>query len=63
MNIMDALSIVSAHPDDAETPDILIEAWQALVDDGVILFTLPGRYGRAAQILIDDGLLTAPRMN
>ena len=41
----------------AESEEQIIEAWQHLVDTGMC-WTLQGWFGRVAQGMIDDGILT-----
>jgi len=42
----------------AESQDEVIEAWQYLVDTGVV-WKLQGWFGRPAQHLINEGVITA----
>jgi len=42
----------------AESQDEVIEAWQYLVDTGVV-WKLQGWFGRTAQHLINEGVITA----
>jgi hypothetical protein len=39
-----------------------LSAWQALVDTGLV-WQLQGWYGRCAEQLIEDGLITSPIAN
>ena len=41
----------------AESEEQIIEAWQHLVDTGMC-WTLQGWFGKVAQGMIDDGILT-----
>jgi hypothetical protein len=43
---------------DAESEEQSIEAWQHLVDTG-LAWSLQGSFGRTAQHLIDNGIITA----
>ena len=43
---------------DAESEEQSIEAWQHLVDTG-LAWSLQGSFGRAAQHLIDNGIISA----
>ena len=54
MNSMIAMQLVEGILD-AEEQDV-IDAMQHLIDTGMI-HTLPGRYGRLAQEMIDDGVV------
>jgi len=54
---MDVFSAIMLLEGDC-SEDEQIEAFQALIDDGVV-WRLPGRYGRAAQALIEAGLCSA----
>ena len=57
MNTLDAITIIEG---DAEADfDTVIEAWQALIDTGIV-WTLQGRYGRAAHELICQGVCQPP---
>lgn len=44
---------------EAETEDQVVEAWQHLIDTGMV-WTLQGWFGRRAQTLIEAGICTAP---
>lgn len=44
---------------EAETEEQIISAWQHLVDTG-LAWQLQGWFGRTAQRLIEDGIITAP---
>jgi hypothetical protein len=44
---------------EAESEEQLIEAWQHLVDTG-LCWELQGWFGRQAQAMINEGLLTTP---
>ena len=57
MNILNAIDIIEGNgTEDYET---VIEAWQALIDTGIV-WTLQGRYGRAAHELIVQGVCQPP---
>jgi hypothetical protein len=43
---------------DEATEEQQIEAWQHLVDTGVV-WSLQGWYGRTAKLLIEEGVITA----
>ena len=44
---------------EAETSEEVFAAWQYLVDTG-LAWQLQGWFGRTAQRLIEDGIITAP---
>jgi hypothetical protein len=44
---------------DCESEEQLIEAWQTLIDTGLV-WKLQGWFGRQARALIDAGICTAP---
>lgn len=57
MNTLDAITIIEG---DAEADfDTVIEAWQALIDTGLV-WRLQGRYGRMAHNLIVEGVCQPP---
>jgi hypothetical protein len=45
--------------EETETEDQILEAWQHLIDTGLV-WQLQGTYGRTAAQLIERGLVTAP---
>lgn len=56
MSTLDAILLIEGgEASDAE----IIEAFQVLVDDGIV-WKLQGWYGRAASQMLDAGLLTRP---
>jgi hypothetical protein len=56
MNVYRALQIVDGLTLESDIDDAsLIEAWQCLIDVGYV-WQAPGRYGREAQALIEEGL-------
>lgn len=63
MTIFDATMIAEGQfelagiDEDDVTEDTILEAWQMLVNTGVA-WQLQGSFGRAAQALIDQGLIT-----
>ena len=57
MNTLDAITIIEG---DAEADfDTVIEAWQALIDTGLV-WRLQGFYGRMAHNLITQGVCQPP---
>lgn len=60
MSPVEAIEIIEADTngvsDEECTVDQVIEAWQYLLDSGV-LFSLQGSYQRAAHKLIEDGII------
>ena len=57
MNTLDAITIIEG---DAEADfDTVIEAWQALIDTGLV-WRLQGSYGRMAHNLITQGVCHPP---
>lgn len=59
MNIGEATRLVMESEFLPVDEELLPEAWQVLVDTGAIN-TMPGKYGRQAQGLLDQGLLEPP---
>ena len=57
MSPVEAIQIIESDIEDC-TVDQVIEAWQYLLDSGV-LFSLQGSYQRAAHKLIEDGIIAA----
>lgn len=56
MATYDALAIVDSVDGQEHSEEEMLEAWQALVDNGAA-WTLPGRYGRTARQLIEEGVI------
>lgn len=54
MTTFEAIEIIEQADEDTDTA-VVIEAFQALIDTGVV-WTLQGWYGREAQYLIDMGV-------
>ena len=52
MNTFKAIMIIEQGDDDV---DLVLEAWQLLIDTGLI-WSLQGFYGRTAAQLIEEGL-------
>ena len=52
-------TMIAEGVDDADSEEQLLEAWQTLVDTGTC-WQLQGWFGRTAQQLIDEGLITPP---
>jgi hypothetical protein len=57
MNNYEAIMVIEGEHDAAE--DVVIAAWQHLVDTGVC-WELQGHYGRMAVNMIDAGLVRIP---
>ena len=55
MTTYDACAIIEGFDGEDHTEDDIIEAFQFLIDDGII-WRLQGFYGRAAKQLIDNGV-------
>lgn len=53
---MDTFEAIMIIEEGAESEEQYIEAFQALVDSGVV-WRLQGSYGRAAARMIEDGIL------
>ena len=58
MSTLDAIRIIEEETNASEQDTV--KAWQCLVDTGVV-WQLQGWYGRVAQSLIEDGLITASK--
>lgn len=58
MDIVQAVMIIEGDYEE-EYEGQIIDAWQHLIDTAVV-WTLQGRYGRTAKVLIECGLCTAP---
>lgn len=58
MDILTAIELIE-DTDGTVAECYIIEAWQYLVDTGAA-WQLQGSYGRAAQHMIECGVLTAP---
>lgn len=54
-----AVSIAEGFCDFEPTEEQQIEAWQHLIDTG-LAWTLQGSFGRAAAVLIEQGICTVP---
>jgi len=59
MNNYTAVSIAEGFCDHEPTEQETIEAWQHLIDTGLV-WTLQGWFGRQAQSLIEQGVCSAP---
>jgi hypothetical protein len=56
----DACAAVEGFDGEEHTEEELIEAWQSLINSGIV-WNLQGWYGRTAKRLIDEGLCHAKR--
>lgn len=56
MNTYNAVGIAEGFIE-AESEDQIIEAWQTLIDTGLV-WQLQGWFGRQAQYLIEEGICT-----
>lgn len=52
-----AVSIIEGFSGEDHTEETILEAWQALIDSGLV-WRLQGFYGRTARYLIDNGVCT-----
>lgn len=52
-------TMIAEGADEPESQEQYLEAWQLLVDTGTC-WQLQGFFGRTAQALIDEGLITPP---
>jgi len=65
MNLFDATMIaegcydLAGYDEDTITEEVVLEAWQLLVDTGTC-WQLQGSFGRTASALIERGLISAP---
>ncbi len=57
MDIFRACSIVEGFDGEEHTIEEVLSAWQYLLDIGIV-WKLQGSYGRGAQRLIEEGLIT-----
>jgi len=55
MSSLDACGVIEGFDGMEHTEDEIIEAFQTLIDDGIV-WNLQGFYGRAAHSLIQQGL-------
>ena len=55
---MDSLSAIEAIEFGAESYEEMVEAWQYLIDTGIV-WKLQGSYGRTAAQLIEEGICSA----
>lgn len=60
MDTVAAVMIIEG--DGNESPEEIIEAWQTLIDTGVV-WQLQGWYGRTAKQMIDSGLCKCSEMH
>ena len=60
MNIMDNFTAIGVAEGfmEAESEEQYIEAWQHLVDTGIV-WELQGSFGRTAEALIEQGVINA----
>lgn len=58
MNAFTAVGIAEGFIE-AESEEQVIEAWQFIIDTGMV-YTLQGWFRQQAQTLIEDGVCTAP---
>jgi hypothetical protein len=58
MNTYDAVGIAEGFVE-PESEDQIVEAWQTLIDTGLV-WQLQGWFGRQAQQLINEGICTRP---
>ena len=54
-----AVSIIEGFSGEDHTEEEILQAWQALIDSGLV-WRLQGFYGRTAQYLLDQGICSMP---
>ena len=55
MDTYQAVSIIEGFSGEDHTEEEILQAWQALIDSGLV-WRLQGFYGRTAQYLLDNGI-------
>lgn len=48
-------TMIAEGVDECDSEEVMIEAWQTLIDTGVV-WSLQGWFGRTAKSLIEDGI-------